>query len=125
MGIHVSQPGANVELTSEQLNALVNQVSNVLQRKFKIFKGKEAEQVHVGCYRFKIFENSSTLLLGSVQVGLNGVYYNSNINQTDSSSGSDFYIDDKNVYFRDARAGGTITSLDDDDEIFISYHEVE
>ena len=50
---------------------------------------------------------------GSVTIGVNGVFYESNATQTDES-GVDFYVDNNNLYFKNTSNGSTLDLLSTD-----------
>ena len=87
---------------------------------FKLFEGSDGI-LHSKGRKFSL-TGIATLINGSVQVTVNGVYYLSNTNQATISE--DFHINGGDVIFHDTNNGGTL-DLFDDDSVGIYYQTVD
>lgn len=93
--------------------------SGVIQR-IKLSGSDRQELKRSVTQRFVIETGNRNLINGSVVLIINGLVYNSNVDQTDGSGDTDFYIEDNVVIINDPDNGGTI-KIKDSDELLIFY----
>jgi len=105
------------------LQSRIDEIETENAQYYERFSGSDKENITLGSKFIVSLGTGESMRNGSVTVLINGVYYLSNTDQTNTQISSDFHIGDTYIVIHDLSNGGSI-NIENNDMIGIYYQKV-